>query len=85
MRNKKGNVFLNLGIGIVLFISGVLFSPFLTDDIATARTNLGCSDFSTISDGTMLVCIGISGVAPYFIWFFLSIGLGFLIGGLKNG
>lgn len=86
MKNKKGsNIFLNIGIGLFLFISGVLIMPFITDDIATTRADLGCSDFSNLTDGTILVCIGLSGINPYYIWFFISIGIGFIIGGLRNG
>lgn len=79
--NKKGNVYFNVGIGLFLLVMGVLFLPFLTDDITTARANLNCENPSQITNGTMLVCLGISGLAPYFIWFFLSIAIGFITGG----
>lgn len=81
--NKKANVFLNIALGLFIFITGVLILPFITDDITTTRTALGCGDFSAITDGTMLTCITVSGVAPYLIWFFVSIALGFFIGGMK--
>ncbi len=79
-KNKKGNVFFGVGLGLFLFVTGVLILPFLTDDITTARANLGCELPATISSGTMFVCLGISGIAPYFIWFFLSLAIGFILG-----
>lgn len=78
--NKKGNIYFGVAIGIFLYLSGVLFLPFILDDIDTTRNDLGCSDFSTISDGTKLMCLGISGITPYFIWFFFSTGLAYIIG-----
>jgi len=78
--NKKGNIYLNVGIGIFLWITGVLVMPFLADSITNARTNLGCSTLSALTSGTKLVCIGISGVMPYFILFLIAMVGGFLIG-----
>lgn len=80
-KNKRGNIYFNIGLGIFLLIAGVLFLPFLTDDIETTRTDLQCDSPSSISDGTKMICLGISGLAPYFIWFFLMVGIGFIIGG----
>lgn len=77
--NKKGNIFFSITIGIFLFVTGVLVMPFLADDITSVRTALQCSS-SSISDGTKLMCIGMSGVMPYFIIFFTLLGIGYLIG-----
>lgn len=82
--NKKGNVFLNLVLGIFIFISGVLIYPYITDDITTTRALLNCENFAGLSNGTIIQCLITSGIAPYFIWFFISIALGFIIGGLKD-
>ena len=78
--NKKGNVYFGITIGLFLFISGVLFLPFLTDDIDTARAELNCDNPSAISNGTMVTCIAINGLTPYFIWFFISLAIGTFIG-----
>lgn len=84
LKNKKGNVFLNIGISIFIWISGILMLPFLYQDLATTRTQLNCANMAVLSSGTKMICLGISGVAPYFIWFIASVALGFLIGGLKK-
>lgn len=77
--NKKGNIFFGTMLGLFIFAMGVLFIPFLTDDIDQYRTSLDCSN-STISSGTKLSCIQGSIINPYFIWFFTSIAIGYLIG-----
>lgn len=79
--NKKGNIFLGVIIGMFIFISGVLIVPFLADDISTLRTNLNCANPSQITGGVMVTCLLNSALIPYFIWFFTSIALGFIIGG----
>jgi len=77
--NKRGNIFLGVVVFLFIFVFGVLFMPFITDDITTTRTSLNCSN-SSISDGTKLQCLGIDIVIPYFIWFFVSVGAGYLGG-----
>ncbi len=67
-------------MGVFLFIMGVLFIPFVTDDITTSRTALDCTNTS-ISSGTKLTCLGTDIVIPYLIWFFVSLLAGFVIGG----
>lgn len=67
-------------MGIFIFIMGVLFIPFVTDDITTTRTSLDCTNTS-ISSGTKLTCLGVDIVVPYLIWFFVSLLAGFVIGG----
>jgi hypothetical protein len=82
--NKRGNVFLNIGFSLFIFISGIIIFPYITDDITTTRADLHCEDFSGLTNGTILQCITISGIAPYFLWFLVSIVAGFLIGGLRD-
>jgi len=77
--NKKGSVFFGITIALILYITGVLFMPFIADDIDTTRTELSCSD-SSISDGTKLTCLATDGLMPYFIWFFISTALAILGG-----
>jgi uncharacterized membrane protein len=73
-----------LGIGIALFVwvFGILFLPFLIDDITTFRTDMDCSNTS-ISGGSMLVCLAGGITAPLWIWTILSLAIGFIIGGGK--
>jgi len=78
--NKKGSaVFFGIIIGIFCFILGVLIIPFLTEDIATARIALDCTNVS-ITDGTKLTCLEHDLVVPYFIAFFVSLAAGILAG-----
>lgn len=80
--NKKGNVFFGLAVFALIFVFGVLFVPFLADDITTSRTQLDCTN-SDIIDGAKLTCLLTDVLIPYFIWFFISAAFAFLIGGLK--
>lgn len=82
IKGKKGNIFFGVTIGLFIYIMGILFIPFLTDDITTARGELNCTD-TTISDGSKLICLQIDLVIPYLIWFFISLLLGFIAGSIK--
>ena len=77
--NKKGSAFFGIAIGIVVYIFGVLFIPFLMDDVTTFRDAMDCSS-ADISGGTMLSCLVADAAIPYLIWFFVSLALGFIIG-----
>lgn len=77
--NKKGNIFMGVAITLIVYIFGILFLPFIIDDITNSRTDLDCTN-TDISDGSKLTCLAISGLAPYFIWLVISIALGFLAG-----
>lgn len=79
IRGKKGNIFLGVVVFLFIFVFGVLFMPFLADDITTARVALDCTN-SSINDGTKLQCLGTDIVMPYFILFFVSVSLGYLVG-----
>ena len=81
MINKKGSIFLGVTIGIFIYIIGVLFIPFITDDITTTRNELDCTNAS-ITGGTMITCLMVDSLIPYIIWFFISLLLGFIVGGL---
>ncbi len=80
--NKKGSAFFGIAIGSFIYIMGVLFIPFIMDDIDTFRDNMDCTN-SAISDGTKIACLGSDILIPYFIWFFISLLLGFVAGVLK--
>ena len=78
--NKKGSVFFGVAIGIFVYIMGVLFVPFLMDDVTTFRDAMSCSDDS-ITSGQMLSCLFGDAMIPCLIFFFISLALGFIIGG----
>jgi len=80
--NKKGNMFFGVTIALFIYIIGVLFIPFLVDDVDTFRTNMECSDAS-ITDGAKIACLQSDILIPYFIWVFVSITLGIIVGGFK--
>lgn len=77
--NKRGNIFLGVAVFMIVWFFGVLFIPFITDDITTTRGLLDCSS-NTISDGQKMTCLGVDFVIPYFIVFIISIALGYLVG-----
>lgn len=79
--NKKGSIFFGVTIGLFLFVMGVLFIPFLTDDITTTRSDLDCSNSTAITGGTMISCLMVDALVPYLIWFFCSIAIGLIVGG----
>lgn len=82
MMNKRANIFLAVVIGLAIWIFGVLFIPFITDDISTSRLSLDCTNMD-ISDGAKLNCLAVDLVIPYFIWFIISLALGYIIGGFR--
>lgn len=77
--NKKGNIFFGLGIFALIYIFGVLFIPFITDDITTTRIDLDCTN-SSITDGTKMNCLLTDVLTPYFILFIIAAAGGYLIG-----
>lgn len=77
MMNKKGASMLGIVLGLFIFMMGVLFIPFITDDITTSRVDLDCTNTS-ITDGTKLTCLGIDIVIPYLIWLFVSLAMGLM-------
>jgi len=77
--NKKANIFMGLVVFLLIYVTGVLFLPFFTDDITTTRNQLDCTN-TTISDGTKLMCLGTDILVPYIILFIISAGFGYLVG-----
>ena len=80
--NKKGNMFFGITVALFIYVIGVLFIPFLVDDVSTFRTEMECSDAS-ISDGAKLSCLVGDLAIPYLILFFVSITLGIIVGSVK--
>lgn len=83
MKNKKGSLFFGVAIGLFLYVVGVMFMPFIIDDVDTFRVNMDCSN-NTISDGSKITCLYGDVLIPYLIWFFVSIAIGY-IAGATNG
>ena len=77
--NKRGNIFFGIAIFFLIYVFGVLFLPFIADDIATTRIQLDCTNVNII-DGAKLNCLLTDVLMPYFILFFISASAGFLIG-----
>lgn len=84
MRNKRGNVFLGIWVGIFVWMMGIMFLPYLTDDVTTARSSsqLDCANTS-ITDGTKLDCLNVDLVVPYALWLFFSLAVGLITGAFK--
>ena len=80
--NKKAGIFFGVGIGLFIYIIGVLFIPFIVDDVTTFRTEMDCSN-TDITDGTKLSCLVGDLTIPYMIWFFISLLIGFIMGSIK--
>ena len=80
LNNKKGNVFLGITIGLIIWIFGILVLSFFIDDITQARTDLQCSSPTSISSGTMLTCLMLDATVPYWIWTFASLTIGYFLG-----
>jgi len=80
--NKKGSIFFGVGIGLFIYIMGVLFIPFIVDDVDTFRTSMDCTN-TDITDGTKLSCLIGDLTIPYLIWFFISLLVGFIAGSIK--
>lgn len=80
--NKRGSVFFGVGIGIFVYIMGVLILPFILDDVSTFRDAMDCSS-SDITGGSMLSCLAGDLVIPYVVLFFISLALGFIAGSAK--
>ena len=81
-KSKKGSIFFGIGLGITIYIFGILFLPFLMDDVTTFRTSMDCSNV-LIGGGEMLSCLVGDLTIPYIIFFIISLALGFMIGGKK--
>ncbi len=79
MMNKRGSVFFGVSIGIFIYIMGVLFLPFLMDDVTTFRDAMSCSD-TTNTGGVLLSCLLADSMIPYLIFFFISLSIGFIVG-----
>ena len=80
--NKRGSIFLGIAVALIVWVFGVLFLPFLTDDVTTFRTSMDCSNTS-ISGGSMLVCLAGGIITPFWIWTIISLAIGFIMGGNK--
>ena len=76
---NKAQLSLAIMSAIFVFIVGMLMLNFLMPEVTDFRTNLHCDDYTTISDGTKLLCLAGDSVIPYFIWTILSIAVGVIL------
>jgi len=85
MRNKRGQT---LGISIIttiiILIVGLMCINFLTPEIDTARADLNCSDASSISDGTKLLCLAVNITVIYWILIIFSVVIGGITGNIMG-
>jgi hypothetical protein len=79
LKNKKGSLFLGLGFGLFLFITGVLIMPFILDDVSTTRVDLDCYG-EGLTGGNKITCLFVGLLNPYYIWFFTAMALGLIVG-----
>lgn len=82
MNKRGGGVFFGATIALFVFIFGVLFIPFIINDLTNFRINLDCTN-PLISDGTKITCLFGDLVIPYIIWFFISLAIGIVAGANK--
>jgi len=78
--NKRGNIFFGVIVALIVWIFGILFIPFITDDITVARVALDCTN-SSITDATKVTCLTVDILLPYIIWTLMSLAVGFIVGG----
>lgn len=81
--NKNGQAMLGAAIvtAIIIFIVGSMTIDLIKPEITTARnsTGLDCSNYTGISDGTKLTCLGVDIIIPYFFLLVLSISGGVIV------
>ena len=76
MVNNKGQTLgMVILFAIIIFAFGVLFLNIFLPDVASARTDLDCSN-TAISDGNKLACLFVDIAVPYYIWGILSLAGG---------
>ena len=76
MNNKGQTLMLSLLFAIFIFLAGIVFVNFLTDDVTTFRAAMNCSDAAGISDGAKLTCLFGDSVVPYWILLIVSLAGG---------
>lgn len=81
--NKKGGVFLGIGLGIVIWIFFVLFIPFLQDDVTNFRTISNCTQAANLTGSEMANCLLSDAMIPYAIYLGVALAIGLVIGGFK--
>ncbi len=82
MMNKKGATIIGIMMMIMIFFAGVIIYPHIEDNAGETRTDLDCTNLS-ILDGTKLSCLTIDVAPPMFIFFFIILAFGFVVGFLK--
>jgi ABC-type spermidine/putrescine transport system permease subunit I len=77
--NKKGQmIVLNIMIGMIAIIAAIVMIEPLKDVIDIGRTDLDCSNYSTLTTGESMTCIIMDFVMPAFIGTAIAIGIAYL-------
>ena len=76
MNNRGQTVMLAILFAIFIFLVGMVFVNFLTDDVTLFRTGMNCSNASGISDGSKLTCLFGDAAVPYWILLVISLAGG---------
>lgn len=79
MKKKGQTLMLSILFGVFIFLIGMVFINLIIPDVTTFRTLMGCSDASTLSDGSKLTCLFGGAVVPYWILLIISIGGGSIL------
>lgn len=81
--NNRGQLSLAIINAIFIFIIGMLIINFLMPEVTDFRTNMNCDSYTTISDGTKLLCLVGDVVVIYWIWLVFSIVIGIILARLN--
>jgi len=77
MKSKEGQTLaLSLLTSLFVLIAGVIMLNFLLPEIDIFRTSLSCSDVSSISNGTKVLCLISDATIPYWIVLVFSLVVG---------
>jgi len=77
--DKRGNLFLGAIFAGFFFLIGIMLIPLAQDGVTEARTNIGCSNVTSLSDGAKVVCLTVLDLGvPIFIVAILTFVGGFI-------
>jgi len=76
--NKKGSLGLTIVATIFFMIIGFASINFVMDEVTNTTTQLNCDSATTLTGGSMLLCLMLDSTVIYFMITLLSLLLGFL-------
>jgi hypothetical protein len=81
---KKGQTMpLAILTALGIFIIGFTMINFLLPEIDTFRTDMGCANVVSLTDGGKVLCLIGDGAIPYFILGVVSLAIGGIIARMK--